>query len=158
FSEALVVRGWSPGVTPTEGPSKAPIDVANGLEADCVSTIVEGWITPESLARAETGAADWCAAEILPNAGEGLRARDTHEARAAAEARFTEAWNLARAQGALAWQLRTATSWARLRLDQGRKEEARALVGETIACFREGLDTADMVAARELLNRSEATQ
>jgi predicted ATPase len=42
-------------------------------------------------------------------------------------------------------------SLARLRAEQGRREEARHLLGDVYGAFTEGFDTPDLVAAREQL-------
>ena len=56
-------------------------------------------------------------------------------------------------QGALFWQLRTATSLARLWLDhQDRAAEARALLGQVYDRFSEEFETADLKSARVLLD------
>jgi predicted ATPase len=47
--------------------------------------------------------------------------------------------------------LRAAISLARLRRQQGRPQEAVALLGPILGWFTEGLDTADLQAARTLL-------
>jgi tetratricopeptide (TPR) repeat protein len=58
----------------------------------------------------------------------------------------------ARRQGALSWELRTATSFARLRHRQGRRDEARAILAPVYSRFSEGFGTADLRAARHLLD------
>jgi predicted ATPase len=71
---------------------------------------------------------------------------------AAAENQFRRSLDLARHQGALSWELRTATSLARLWQDQGRVGEAHDLLASVYGRFIEGFVTADLVAARALLN------
>jgi predicted ATPase len=58
----------------------------------------------------------------------------------------------ARRQGALSWELRAATSLARLQSDQGRFADAIALLRPVYDQFTGGFDTADLRAARALLN------
>ena len=58
----------------------------------------------------------------------------------------------ARRQGALSWELRTATSLARLRQDQGRAAEARSLLQPVYDRFSEGFETADLKTAKALLD------
>ena len=58
---------------------------------------------------------------------------------------------MAREQGALFWELRIALSVARLRVSQGRRHEARALLASVYDRFTEGFASADMQAARTLL-------
>jgi predicted ATPase len=68
-----------------------------------------------------------------------------------AEAAIEQAIAVARRQNAKSWELRAATSLARLRRQQGRPQEAAALLAPIYAWFTEGLDTADLQAARTLL-------
>jgi predicted ATPase len=69
-----------------------------------------------------------------------------------AEQAYLTALNLARAQDAKSWELRAATSMARLWIDQGRRKEAHDLLAPIYNWFTEGLDTRDLVAAREVLS------
>jgi predicted ATPase len=69
-----------------------------------------------------------------------------------AEAAMQQAIAVAQRQNAKSWELRAATSLARLRRQQGRPQEAMALLAPILAWFTEGLDTADLQAARTLLN------
>jgi predicted ATPase len=48
--------------------------------------------------------------------------------------------------------LRCATSLARVRRQQGRPQEAVALLAPILGWFEEGFDTADLKAARTLLD------
>jgi predicted ATPase len=54
--------------------------------------------------------------------------------------------------GALSWELRTATSLARLQHDQGRIAEARDLLQSVYDRFSEGFETADLKAAKAHLD------
>ena len=69
----------------------------------------------------------------------------------AAEDCFSQAAQMAREQGALFWELRVALSVARLRVSQGRADEARAALAAVYDRFTEGFATADLQAARTLL-------
>ena len=64
---------------------------------------------------------------------------------------FLEAIELAALQSAPSWQLRAATSLARLWSEQGRGAEARERLAAAYDQFAEGYDTADLRAARALL-------
>ncbi len=90
-------------------------------------------------------------AEMLRLKGEVVL---THDASATAEAEqcFRAALELARAQDARWWQLRTATSLARLMRDTDRREEARATLADIYGWFTEGFDTADLKDAKALLH------
>lgn len=70
---------------------------------------------------------------------------------AGAEADFIHARDMALDREALSWALRAAMSLARLWDSQGRGEEGRAQLREIYERFTEGLTTADLRAARELL-------
>jgi predicted ATPase len=71
--------------------------------------------------------------------------------RGLAEADFREAISLAQKMGAKAWELRAATSLARLLRDNNRRDEARGMLAEIYNWFTEGFDTADIKDARLLL-------
>jgi tetratricopeptide (TPR) repeat protein len=68
-----------------------------------------------------------------------------------AEECFCSSLALAEGQSALSWQLRTAVSFAKLRAQQGRHEEARGLLGPVLAQMASQTASADIGAARELL-------
>jgi predicted ATPase len=70
-----------------------------------------------------------------------------------AEACFQSSVDLARRQGALAWELRGATSLAALRMSQGRIREAIATLAPVYAQFTQGFETADMKRGRILLDQ-----
>jgi predicted ATPase len=65
---------------------------------------------------------------------------------------FQRALDWAHQQGAQSWKLRAVTSLARLRRDQGRSAEALALLQPVYDRFTEGFDTADLKAAKALLD------
>jgi ATP/maltotriose-dependent transcriptional regulator MalT len=58
----------------------------------------------------------------------------------------------ARQQSALGWELRTATTLARLLSDQGRTTEAHDMLAGIYGRFTEGFDTSDLKIARRLLD------
>ena len=68
-----------------------------------------------------------------------------------AETAIEQAIDVARRQNAKSWELRAATSLARLRRQQGRPQEAVALLAPIYAWFTEGFDTADLKEAKTLL-------
>jgi predicted ATPase len=59
---------------------------------------------------------------------------------------------IARGQQAKMWELRAATSLARLWGEQGRRAEARELLAPIYGWFTEGFDTADLKEAKALLD------
>jgi predicted ATPase len=64
---------------------------------------------------------------------------------------FQRAIAVARGQRAKMWELRAATSLARLWADQGEGQEAHGLVAPVYDWFTDGFDTADLKDARALL-------
>ena len=64
---------------------------------------------------------------------------------------FEEALRVARRQQAKSYELRTATSLAGLRRDQGRRTEARDLLAPIYGWFSEGFNTTDLKEAKALL-------
>jgi predicted ATPase len=75
---------------------------------------------------------------------------------AAAESRFEEALVIAKAQQAKSWELRAATSLARLWQSQGKIKEARELLAPVYNWFTEGFDTKNLKEAQALLNELKA--
>jgi predicted ATPase len=71
---------------------------------------------------------------------------------AKAEESFRTALAIAREQGTRGYELRAATSLARLWLKQGRRGEARELLAPLYGSFTEGFDTADLKDAAKLLD------
>jgi len=69
-----------------------------------------------------------------------------------AETCFRQAMPIAQNQQAKAWELRTATSLARLWQQQGKIPEARDLLAPVYTWFTEGFDTADVQDAKALLD------
>ena len=69
-----------------------------------------------------------------------------------AETAIEKGIDVARRQNAKSWELRAAMSLARLRRQQGRPQEAVALLAPILDWFTEGFDTADLQAARTLLD------
>ena len=92
------------------------------------------------------------AAEVHRIRGE-LLLRQAAPDRVAAEACFRRALAVARDQDAKSWELRAATSLARMWLQDNRSEDARALLFPVYDWFTEGFDTADLRDAQALLDR-----
>jgi predicted ATPase len=68
-----------------------------------------------------------------------------------AEECFQRAIKIARQQQAKSLELRAAMSLSRLWRQQGKRDEARALLAPIYAWFTEGFDTADLQEAKALL-------
>jgi predicted ATPase len=73
-----------------------------------------------------------------------------------AEQRLVEAFEISKRQESVAWQLRCATSLARLMIRQNRSSDARALLTPILRGFSEGFDTADLRSAQRLLAATDS--
>ncbi len=80
-----------------------------------------------------------------------LRQRDPDPAQA--ERCFEQALAVARAQQAKSWELRAATSMARMWQERGRRDDAYKLLEPIYNWFTEGFDTADLQDAKSLLDQ-----
>ncbi len=83
--------------------------------------------------------------------GELMLAADENRA-PEAEEQFQLARDITRRQSARSLELRVVMSMARLRRKQGRQEEAYRMLAESYGWFSEGFDTADLMAAKEMLD------
>ena len=102
------------------------------------------------------------AMQSVASTGEGQWIPELHRSRglvllaqnklAEGEASIRQALELARKQQAKSWELRAATSLARLWGEQGRRTEAHELLASVYGWFTEGFDTADLRDARALLD------
>jgi predicted ATPase/DNA-binding winged helix-turn-helix (wHTH) protein len=93
----------------------------------------------------------WYVPELLRIKGEVLLQQAADPSTLAAEDCFKQAAQMAGEQGALFWELRIALSVARLRVSQGRHHEVRAPLASVYDRFTEGFATADLQAARTML-------
>jgi predicted ATPase len=89
-------------------------------------------------------------AELLRMRGEVMLAQDAANETASIEC-FERSLATARRQQTRAWELRTAMSLGRLLARRGRAAEAAAILRPVTDWFQEGLATADLREARELL-------
>lgn len=122
------------------------------LYVDMLSTLREEVAGPQAMARIENARETWCMAEVLRAIACGLLKQGGSDAAATAEPILLSSLNVARRQGALSWELRSATGLARLWQSQHRLGEARDLLAPVYRRFSEGFATADLSAARRLLD------
>jgi predicted ATPase len=80
-----------------------------------------------------------------------LRLRASRDGGEEAEAAFQRAIDVARAASARWFELRAATSLARLWAGRGERRKAGDLLTPVFGWFTEGFDTPDLVEANELL-------
>lgn len=172
---ATFLRGWARTVTGTRTPGIAEMELAlRGLESTGAGLrmpyyrglLAEGHLLDDNATRAgelvdlalatgrRTGER-WCEPELLRLRGAIRRAEGRPDE---AEASMREGIALARDQGALAPELRLATTLAGLLNARDRNEEALTLLTGVFDRFTEGWDTPDLVDAAALLSvlRGEA--
>jgi predicted ATPase len=93
----------------------------------------------------------WWRAETYRIAGEIALMMPVQDV-AKSEAYFVRALTTAREQQAKSWELRAATSMARLWRDQGKRAEARDLLAPVYGWFSEGFNTLDLKQAKAMLD------
>jgi predicted ATPase len=109
-------------------------------------------LVEEAIDHAERTEERWVFAELLRVKGELLLLQGAPGAAATAEDHFRRALDWARRQGALSWELRAATSLARLLRDRGRPADALALLQPVYDRFTEGFETVDVKTAKALID------
>jgi predicted ATPase/DNA-binding winged helix-turn-helix (wHTH) protein len=114
-----------------------------GRFADGIATVERG------LDRSQRG---WLAPELLRIKGELLLLQGTTGTTEAVEDVFRRALDGAREHGTPSWELRAATSLARLLRHQGRTADATTCLQPVYDRFTEGFETADLIAAKLLLD------
>lgn len=121
-----------------------------GFPAEGLETI------EEAIAHSHQSGETWWQAELYRLRGDLLRKTEkspaeTEQLCALAEESYNTALEIADRQQAKAFQLRTAISLARLRIEQGRGAEGLTALQLVYSSFTEGLETGDHRQARELL-------
>jgi len=109
-------------------------------------------VIDETLQRIERNEEWWHLPETLRIKGELLLLQSEPGAAAAAGDHFRQALDRASQQGALSWELRAATSLARLLRNQGRPADAIACLQPVYDRFTDGFGTVDLIAAKQLLD------
>ncbi|HEY2664915.1 MAG TPA: hypothetical protein VGI47_11285 [Candidatus Binataceae bacterium] len=123
----------------------AEAQALDGTIDDALATIEEALrANPEELVN--QAAALTCRGELQLKLGQNEHA----------EADFREAIALAQKMSAKSYELCATTSLARLLTQQGKRDEARAMVAQIYNWFTEGFDTADLKDAKALLNSSSS--
>ena len=117
-----------------------------GRTADALAVVMQAIDAAERTGEQEH------AAELHRQRGELVLLQGIAQAEIVAEQCFVHAVQIARRQQARSWELRAATSLARLWHRQGRNAQAGELLGPVYGRFTEGLDTPDLRDAGTLLD------
>ena len=146
-----LVRGGSAAYRATGAELWMPQEMALLARAYEIAGQVEEAVTllDYALQLAERTGEHWFSAELNRHKGR-LVLRQGHLRNA--EELYCKALSIAVEQEAKLWELRAATSLARLRRDQGRPVEARDLLAPVYGWFTEGFDTPDLKEAKALLD------
>jgi len=120
---------------------------ATGLQGEALAAV------EQALLESERRGGKWDLPELLRLKGRLLAARSPADARAA-DVTLAAAIDVARSQGALAWELRAATTMAFECLRRGDGADELRELSAIYAKFTEGLETPDLRVARSLLQRA----
>jgi len=121
------------------------------FQAESLCTINRRLLCARPLADALRGEINWATAEILRVQGEMILDARGATAELDAERLFLQSLDISRHQHALSWELRSATSLARLWHAADKSRQARDLLAEVHGRFTEGFGTRDILAAQQLL-------
>lgn len=138
----LVATQSDPGDDPTPLP---------GLQRDLLATMTHRWVDATTLERGRHRLAGWCSPELIRVAGELHSLESGDNAQRLAEMSFLQALECAREHRALAWELRAATSLARVWSRQDRRAEAGRMLRSICDRFTEGHAAADWLKAQVVL-------
>jgi predicted ATPase len=111
----------------------------------------------EAMAAMEATGERWHEADIHRTAGE-LSLKSPEPDAPKAEAHFERSLSVAHEQQAKSWELRAATSMARLWRDRGKSAEAYDLLAPIHAWFTEGFHTRDLKEAKVLLDELSSSR
>jgi tetratricopeptide (TPR) repeat protein len=124
---------------------QADAQLASGKPEEALASVAAGLTAVEKAGGAPLEAELWRLRGEALLAGAGTVSE--------AETAIEQGIDVARRQNAKSWELRGAMSLARLRRQQGRPQEAAALLAPIYAWFTEGFDTADLKEAKTLLDK-----
>ena len=122
--------------------------LTDGRHAAALATV------DRALGHCEAAGERWALAELYRVRGEILLAESKAGAAANAERQFRLAVTVSRQQKALSWEIRAATSLARLLLRQGKADDSRDVLAPVLDMFTEGHALPDLKAADELLRQA----
>lgn len=161
-SNLLRVALDRPGTAPDRRRKSFVIDFAphgSGFLLDYADALVSLGDSPNASAVVDAAIAQchrdgllWHAPELLRIQGELLIREGDDRSMLAAEKKLTEAVTMATEQGARYWQLRAATTLARLKLSRGREIEARAVIEPICNLYSAEPAFFELQAARSVLS------
>ena len=136
--------------------SELKLPSMGALLLEAVATVSETLADEATLARGEQGRGGWSTPELLRvSAKKMLQSSEPNLAHA--ETLLLRALDVARQQGALSWELRSAMTLAELWEGQDRRQTALDLLASVQTRFTEGFATADLVRAASLSKRLRAS-
>jgi predicted ATPase/DNA-binding winged helix-turn-helix (wHTH) protein len=138
-----------------DGPLLATVAPEGPFDRDALCTTSDSWLDPPTIDRAARGLCGWALPEVLRLAGT-MHLRGGRSDAQAAQIDYRRSLGIAREKQSLAWELRTATSLAHLLCSQGRRTQALETVQSVYGRFTEGFETADLKAARGLIEKLTA--
>ncbi|MDH2434070.1 winged helix-turn-helix domain-containing protein [Pokkaliibacter sp. MBI-7] len=136
----------------SHGPYPQPPQPPATMIGEFIATLRASFASPALLERAERGLTGWATAELLRVKADHLLSQPAADADTAEQV-LTRALQIAREQGALIWELRSATSLAELWHSQGRQADAYELLAPVYGKFSEGFATPDMLRVGALLQQ-----
>lgn len=137
---------WEEGGLRAEVPLLKLPSVPTPPLIEILATLHPRFVTEQVRRRASDGLSGWCRAEIMRIEATEMLCRDRGEA----IEHLRAAGVLARAGGALAWDLRISATLAQVLSDCGRVSEAAQLLDSALAAIQEGQCSRDYVAALTL--------
>jgi predicted ATPase/DNA-binding winged helix-turn-helix (wHTH) protein len=117
-------------------------------QEDLFATFSPAFASSRLLARTPPGSPTWCTAELMRIDAEIDQPRRTKNQK---EFLLRSAYDVAEGQGARSWQLRLATSIARLKQDEDDPSSAREILEPVLASFKQGHQTTDLKIAFQLV-------
>ena len=124
--------------------------------SDMLATLRPELAGPDSFARATDGSAGWCAPEVLRAQSLSVLRQGGKHSVAQAITLLKRSLELSRRQGALSWELRSATILSQLYQSNRDAKAARETLRPVYARFTEGFGTSDLRHAAALLEQLDA--
>jgi predicted ATPase/DNA-binding winged helix-turn-helix (wHTH) protein len=128
-----------------------PIATQGNLQRETLATLTNNLSYPTSIVSDRATERSWSAPELLRVEAERSWKADFTDT-AAAESMLSKAIGMAQEQKAVAWELRSASSLARIWNSSGRGSEARKILVDVRERFPDGEDCRDVIEADRILS------